>query len=338
MDFAVPILGFLLVLMPALTWLYRYGFRRRRQALHSFMASGLVPDLVAQARPWRRRAKAACLLLAAGLLVIALMQPRWGLKPEEAPRFGRDIVVILDVSLSMLAADVVPNRLERAKVMVQGLVEQLREDSGHRLGLVAFAGRASLQSPLTLDYSLFLDRLADANPTSARHKGTDIGGALRQSPARFENLDPAYTDLILLSDGEDHPGQAFDAAQDLAQEGFTLYSVAVGDDEGAVSIRVPGEKGGFVLHRHNGKDVQTRTRPALLAELSSLTGGRLQLAVADASPLRIMYRDEIASKPRRQVAAGTGEFLSDQYHWFVLLALLLISLENIIRERVGKRV
>ncbi|MDP6953903.1 MAG: VWA domain-containing protein, partial [Alphaproteobacteria bacterium] len=153
-DFAVPTLALLLVLVPALAWLYRYGSQRRQQAVQRFLASGLIPDLVAQAGRWRRRAKAGCLILAVGLMVMALMQPRWGLKPEEAPRFGRDIIVVLDVSLSMLAEDVAPNRLERAKAMVRDLIETFREEGGHRLGLVAFAGRASLQSPLTLDYGL----------------------------------------------------------------------------------------------------------------------------------------------------------------------------------------
>ncbi len=334
MDFAVPILGLLLVLLPGLAWLYGYAARRRQRALRNFMATGLVPSLVAQAGPWRRHVKAACLILASGLLVIALMQPRWGLKPEEAPRWGRDVIVVLDVSLSMLAEDVAPNRLERAKGMVRGLIEVFRADGGHRLGLVAFAGRASLQSPLTLDYGLFLDRLGAAGPASARHKGTDIGGALQQSLSRFGNLDPEYTDIILLSDGEDHRGKAFDAAHAMAQKGFTLYSVAIGEDDGSVSIRVPGDDGGFVVHRHGGEEVKTRTRPALLAELSSVTGGRLHLGMADANPLRVIYLDEIASKPRRQVAAGTGEFLSAQYHWFVLLAMMLIGLEGFIRERV----
>ncbi len=338
MDFAVPILGVLLVLVPGIVWLYGYGARRRRQALHSFLETGLVPDLVAQAKPWRRQVKAACLILAAGLLVLALMQPRWGLKPEEAPRWGRDIIVILDVSLSMLAEDVAPNRLERARTMAAGLVEDLREEGGHRLGLVAFAGRANLESPLTLDYALFLDRLATAGPTSARIKGTDIGGALQQSLSRFGNLDPEFTDLILLSDGEDHQGKAFDAARALAQEGFTLYSVAIGEDDSAVSIQVPGEEGSVIVHQYAGEDVQTRSRPALLAELSSLTGGRLHLAVADASPLQVVYREEIKSKRRRLVAAGTGEYLSAQYHWFVLLALLLIAGEAFIRERTRERV
>jgi Ca-activated chloride channel family protein len=213
MDFTSPLAGFLLLFLPGLVWLYAYGARRRRRALRRFLASGLAPRLVAEAPPWRRRAKAACLILAAASLAVALMQPRWGMRPEAAPRWGRDLIVVLDVSLSMLAEDVFPNRLEQAKAMVRGLIEEFRDDGGHRLGLVVFAGQASLQSPLTSDYGLFLDRLAAAGPTSARRKGTDVGAALRQSLSRFGDLDPAFTDIILLSDGEDHEGAAFDAAQ-----------------------------------------------------------------------------------------------------------------------------
>lgn len=332
MEFTSPVLGLLLLSVPVLIWLYQHGAGRRRRALERFLASGLLRRVVADTRPWRRPARAACLVLAAASLVVALMEPRWGVRPEEAPRWGRDIVVVLDVSLSMLAEDAAPNRLEQAKGMVRDLVDEMRGDGGHRLGLVVFAGRASLQSPLTADYALFLERLETAGPTSARHKGTDLGGALSQSTSRFADLDPAFTDIVLLSDGEDHEGTAFDAAQSLAQEGITLYAVALGEDDAAVEIPVPGEDGSLVAHRHHGEEVRTRTRPALLAQLSILTGGELYLVAPEAAPLRRAYRDEIAAKPRRQVAAGTGEYLAAQYQWFALLALALIGLESLLRH------
>ena len=135
--------------------------------------------------------KALCVVGAVACLVVALMRPQWGETEEEVPRRGRDLLIMLDLSLSMLAEDVRPNRLEHAKSLVRELVAAVRAEGGHRLALVTFAGRATLETPPTLDYGLFLERLEAADPARVRVKGTMIGDALRQTVAASAGSSPA---------------------------------------------------------------------------------------------------------------------------------------------------
>ncbi|MDP6351865.1 MAG: VWA domain-containing protein, partial [Alphaproteobacteria bacterium] len=227
--------------------------------------------------------------------------------------------------------DAEPNRLGRAKTMIRALVDEIRKEGGHRLGLVAFAGRASLQSPLTLDYAFFLDRLEAAGPDSVPRKGSSIGGAIRQSLQRFGALDHDFTDLILVSDGEEHDSSALDAARLAAAEGVSLYAVAVGGADRGAPIPLPGADGQTDYLQHDGAEVRTRTRPALLVEIAGATGGSVSLNGDGA--LQRIYTQQIADKPRRQVAAATGERAAVQYHWFVVAALMLLALESLVRER-----
>lgn len=213
MRFAAWPYLYLLGLLPALLALYLYAFWRKRQALAVFAGLALGPQLVPGFSRVRRWFKTLCILNAVGFLVLALTQPQWGIDWQNAPRRGRDLVIMLDVSLSMLAEDVRPNRLERARESISTLIELLRQEGGHRLGLVAFADRASLQCPLTLDYAFFLKRLQEAGPDTVTRQGTLIGDAIQHMLSVFGTLEPAYTDVILITDGEDHNSLPLDAAQ-----------------------------------------------------------------------------------------------------------------------------
>jgi Ca-activated chloride channel family protein len=155
MYFAATPYTYLLVLIPVVLALYVYAFVRKRQALATFMDPSLISRLLPGHSRRRQWAKALCTVGAVAALVLALMQPQWGIDWQDIPRHGRDLIILLDVSISMKAQDVLPNRLEQAKQAVRKLVEYLQTTGGHRLGLVAFAGRASLRSPMTLDYPFF---------------------------------------------------------------------------------------------------------------------------------------------------------------------------------------
>ncbi|MFO1349795.1 MAG: VWA domain-containing protein [Gammaproteobacteria bacterium] len=203
----------LLCLVPALLVLYGYAFVRKRQALNAFADLALAPKLLPGYSRRRQWDKALCLIGAAGCLALALLQPQWGSSPLDMPRRGRDLIIALDVSLSMLAEDARPNRLQRSKAAIADLVEVIRQEGGHRLGLAAFAGRASLLCPLTLDYPFFLKRLAELGTNSVAREGTLIGDALQQILQDFGTLEPGYTDIILISDGEDHGSFPQEAAQ-----------------------------------------------------------------------------------------------------------------------------
>jgi Ca-activated chloride channel family protein len=172
MRFAAFPAVYLLALAPALLLLSAYALRRRREALAALVARNLAPRLLPAASERRAWLRALCLAGAVASLVVALMQPQWGTGGRELPLRGRDLIVLLDVSHSMLAEDVEPNRLAQAKAAARLLAEAVQRDGGHRLGLLTFAGRADVQCPLTRDYGLFLKRLEDATPDAVARRGT----------------------------------------------------------------------------------------------------------------------------------------------------------------------
>ncbi|HZA65895.1 MAG TPA: VWA domain-containing protein, partial [Geminicoccaceae bacterium] len=280
----------------------------------------------------RRWSKALCFVGAVGCLVLALMQPQWGETEEDTPRRGRDLVIVLDLSLSMLARDARPNRLEHAKDLVRELVETVRAEGGHRLGLVTFAGRAAVQSPLTLDYGLFLERLASAHPAQVRLKGTLIGDALRQTVRAFGRLEPGYTDLVLITDGDDHGGVPDETARLLADQGIALYVVGVGDAREGARIPLPDDQGRETFLRYDGAEVHTRMRPDVLASIARRADG-VYVADDDGGGLERLYATYIADLPRRQLDAQSRPVAAHRFQWFVLAALILLGVEMMLRER-----
>ncbi len=328
---------YLLALPPILLALYAYGFWRRRRALARLIELPLAARLLPRIDRPRRWAKAACIAGAAACLVLALMEPRWGETEEEAPRRGRDLVIALDVSLSMLAEDASPSRLERAKAIVRGLVEALRAEGGHRLGLVTFAARATLQSPLTLDYGLFLERLAKAHPAQVPAKGTRIGDALRQTARALGGLEPGYTDLLLITDGDDHGSLPDEAARWLADQGVGLYVIGVGDSGGGAPIPLAGDNGRSTYLRYDGVEVSTRMRSDVLAGMALRSHGVYLAAQDGDEPLVELYASRIADLPRRELEVRSRPVPAERFQWFVLAALLLLSAEMALRERPAAR-
>jgi Ca-activated chloride channel family protein len=333
MRFAASSFVYLLALLPLLGALYAYGFWRRRSSLAAFVERPLAARLLPRINDTRRWLKALCMVGAVACFVVALMQPQWGETEEDVPRRGRDLVIMLDASLSMLAEDVAPNRLEYAKSLVRELVGNVRAEGGHRLALVTFAGRATLQSPLTLDYGLFLERLAQADPARVRIKGTLIGDALRQTLQSFGRLEPGYTDLLLITDGDDHGSLPAQTAQLLADRGIRLYVVGVGEPNSGVRIPVEDGNGQHTYLSYNGLEVQTRMRTELLADLA-LRGDGVYLAANDRSDaLARLYATQIQDLPRRQLDAQSRSVAAHRFQWFIAAALVLLGLETALRER-----
>ena len=323
----------LLVVVPALALLYLWGFRRRRRALQGFVALGLAQRLVG-AHSWRRRgAKAALLVAAVGLLAVAVTEPQWGRDVGDTARRGRDIYILLDVSQSMLAEDAAPNRLEAAKAAIVDFVDHLRAIGGHRLGLVAFAGRASLQCPLTLDYAFFLNRLGQVATSSVERQGSAIGDAIRKTLYGFGSLDATYTDFVIISDGEDHGSLVLEAARTAADEGVAIYTVGVGDPAQGARIPIVTVEGARAYLRFAGEDVVSVMQEPLLMQLARASKGAYLQARTGPIDLNKLYVDHIAAKAQRELEVTEGERLVERYHWFVVVALALLAVEMLIGER-----
>jgi Ca-activated chloride channel family protein len=326
--------AWLLALLPALAALYAYGFRRKRQAVAAFvdpaLASRLLPASDARAG-WPR---ALCLLAATACLVVGLMQPHWGEGGRPLPLLGRDIVVLLDVSYSMLAEDARPNRLERAKSAIGALVEAVQRDGGYRLGLVAFAGGADVLCPLTRDYDLFLKRLGDASVDAAIHRGTSIATALQAALHRVGELAPGYTDVILVSDGEDHEGHAAEAAAMIGRQGLRLDTAGVGDPDRSAPIPIAAGAGRAYL-THDGQEVRTRAQSGLLIALADAAGGTYTELGDNSGGLDRLYREQIARAPRRELGSAASPELGARFQVLVVPAILLLALELALRRSGG---
>ena len=333
MRFAVFSYCYLLGLLPVLLAIYAYGFWRGRKSLAAFIERPLAARLLPRVNGTRRWLKALCIAGAVTCLVIALMQPQWGETEEDVPRRGRDLVVVLDASLSMLAEDSPPNRLEYAKGLVRELVEDVRAEGGHRLALVTFAGRAVLQSPLTLDYGLFLERLAQVDPARVRIKGTLIGDALRQTLQSLGRLEPGYTDLLLITDGDDHGSLPAQTAELLADRGISLYVVGVGSPQSGARIPLADGNGQQTYLRYNGFEVQTRMRADLLADMALRADGVYLVADDGRDALVRLYATHIDHLPRRQLDAQSRSVAAQRFQWFIAAALVLLGLEMALRER-----
>lgn len=281
-------------------------------------------------RPPTSRRVMAIILLATGLVLLtaAAMRPQGDPQEVEVSAKGRDLVFLIDVSRSMLAQDLPPNRLERTILAIKELVPHLR---GDRVGLVVFSGNAALKCPLTLDYEFFLAVLENIGPHDVSRGGTNVGDALRVIADRMLNEDSRYQDIILISDGEDHDSYAVEAAAALADKGVRIHAVGIGSIEGA-RIPDPDRPGRYITH--DGETVHSALNETLLKAVAAATPGGSYLPARTGNfELQSMYSDVIISEEEHAIQSGMKLQWREWFQAPLLLGLLLLSLEAIIRGK-----
>jgi Ca-activated chloride channel family protein len=320
---------FLLWIIPAMVIFYLYAFRKRDRLLALFCGKELVGELVTDIKKGRRRVKAFLSLLAMAFGIVALTQPQWGYHWEEIKRLGVDIIVAIDVSESMLAEDVKPSRLKRAKREVFDLIEMLE---GDRIGLIVFAGTSFVQCPLTLDYGackMFLDYIdTDLIPVP----GTALADAIRTATASFSRRERKSKALILITDGENHEGEPIEAAKEAKQEGIKIFPIGVGRKEG-VPIPLRGGSGGFKKDRQ-GDMVITHLDETTLQKIALETGGSYVSSVTGDMDLDKIYKEGIKQRiEQKQLKSTRKRRWEQRFQWFILCALLFIGLEFFVSER-----
>lgn len=320
-----------LLLVPGLALLVWLAFRARRRALERFGDSELVAKLSEGVNRPGRLTKAILVLIALPLLVVALARPQFGTRVETVRSEGRDIVVALDVSASMLAEDLAPNRLERAKLEVGRLVRAL---DGDRVGLVAFAGDALVQSPLTSDYGAAMLFLGAMDTETVAVQGTDLGRALATAVDVFEEgAVGGQRVLLVVTDGEDHEGE-IDAGVARARElGVEIHTVGIGSREG---VPIPeydasGRRVGF-LRDDEGQVVTTRLEEAPLRSIAEATGGRYVAAQGNTTELTRLA-EEIATGRGAELESRQITQFNEQFQIFLGVAILLLLIETAIPER-----
>jgi Ca-activated chloride channel homolog len=330
MQFGNPTSFWLLVLAPVLALFLVWSFGARRRALERFASAPLVQRLADSVRPVARRWKAALIVIVVTLAGVALAQPRWGFEWREVKRQGVDIFVLLDVSKSMLTEDVRPNRLTQAKYAVQDLLDELH---GDRIGLIAFAGTAFVQCPLTIDYEAFRLTLKDADPRIIPRGGTAIGPAIRTALKAFDAGEGRDHAIVLITDGEQTEGDALAAADEAAKAGVKIYTIGVGTAEGElIPIREEGKPMEFLKDK-DGEVVKSRLDEGTLRELALRTGGIYVRSAAGDFGVDTIYSKGIAQLQRKQYETRLQKQYFERFQWPLGLAFVLLLAESFVTDR-----
>ena len=334
MRFAEPDFLWCLFTLPLFALLFAYAYHRRKKLAARFVSLSMLPKLSTSVSPWRRLTKMLLLLLALAFLFVALARPQWGHKMEHIERRGLDLVLLQDISLSMLAEDIKPNRLVRSRHEIAAFLESL---SGDRVGLVAFSGEAQVMVPLTLDYGTVQMMLQELNPGWLM-PGTNLEAAIRKGMQLFKNSGGAgkYSVMILMSDGEGLEAEAVTAAKEAAELGIRIYTVGIGSREG---VPIPVKtKNGEVAYKKDmqGNIVTTRLEDGTLQEIANVTGGLYFYANPSEFQLQKVL-SEIATLEKKDQATDRMENYQDRYQIFLGLAALLFLVEALVSERGRRR-
>jgi Ca-activated chloride channel family protein len=318
--------------IPFLCAVLVYAWKKRRKALEVFIEVGLLDRIHISSDHGRRFLKEALLLIALLFLIFSMTRPSWNPKPETVERWGRDVVFLLDISKSMLAEDLVPNRLERAKLAIADCVDQIQ---GDRVGLVAFAGTAAIKCPLTLDYGFFRMMLEGISIDSIARGGTMIGDALRKVMTDvFDDQAKEYKDIILITDGEDHDSFPVEAAKMMGEKGIRLIAVGLGDENEGKRIPVTNEDGQKTFMKYKGQEVWSKLDGDSLRKMVNATPGGRYLNVATGTiDLGEVYRQLIASAEKKALESETIKRFEEKFQIFLTMGFILLCLEMIISER-----
>ena len=317
---------YLLALIPLLMVILAFVSHRRKRLLARFGNTELVRELIPDFSVSRQRLKALLYLTALTLLIFAAARPQLGSKLREVKAEGVEMMLVVDVSNSMLAEDVTPSRIERTRYAISRLVERMKED---RLGIVAFAEEAEVVLPITGDYKMAEAMVKRLSPSLIAHQGTDIGEALEVALLSFTDSTKESKSrvIILITDGEEHNQRTEAAIEQAVAEGVMVCAIGIGTPEGT-PLKINGE----LIEDEDGKMVVTKLGEPLLQHIAEATGGIYTRSRNDNFGLEdiITRLDEIEATQLTQV---TFEEYDEQYQWFLGVALLLLIAEIFIMER-----
>ena len=332
MRFGNPELFLLLLLLPIFAGFFIWAYQRKKAALQRFASMRLITKLTPSVSTSRQVLKWVLFCIFFTFLVLALVRPRFGAKMEMVERKGIDVMVALDISQSMLAEDITPNRIERAKHEIAKLIDNLQ---GDRIGIIVFAGESFVQCPLTLDYGAAKMFLEAVSTGWVELQGTALADAIKQAAEALGSKTKKHKVLILISDGEDHQGQAVEAAKAAAQEGIVIYTVGVGSESG---VPIPMSRGGNnVIYKKDksGNLVMTRLNPMILEKIAVEGRGKYFHAGTDLD--LTVIAGEIARMEKKDLGMSHLTVYEERYQIFLAIALLLLIVEFFISERIRRK-
>jgi len=272
--------------------------------------------------------KSFIVLIGITMLIIALINPKIGTKIETFQRLGVDIVFAVDVSKSMLAEDIAPSRMEKSKQLVSQVINNL---GGDRIGIVAYAGKAFPQLPLTTDYSSAKMFLQNMNTDMLSSQGTAINEAIRLSSTYFDQDQSTERLLFIVSDGEDHNDLSFDMAEIAAKNNITIYSIGVGTEKG---VPIPIKKNGVVMSYKkdfNNEVVITKLNKNYLQNISQKTGGKyINGAITEYVIEEVV--DILENTEKKEFDTQKFSEFEDQFQWFILIGFLFVFIDIFMRD------
>jgi len=327
LTFGSPAWFWALLLLLPLAWVFRESARRRSLLLARILAPRLQGSLAATVSPLLRTLRAILLFLSLALLVTGLARPRYGSIEREIRSSGRDVILAIDTSRSMLSTDTAPTRLGRAKLIAQDLLNLLK---GDRVGLIAFAGSAFLQAPLTLDKGAVLTSIQDLDTATIPKGGTDLASAIRMATAAFGKGETMSRALILMTDGDDLEDDAIEAAKEAAVAGVRIFTIGFGSPSGSlIPIRTEEGRNDFVRDE-NGRPVNSKLDADRLSRIATETGGFYQPFGQDAAS--VIYTKGILPMQEQEGGVMSSRKPIERYAWPVTAALLLLALWTVLGE------
>ena len=330
MQFANKIYFWLLLLLPLLALFFWWSERARQKLLAQFVEARLLPQLTVGISLARRKWRFVLLLLAVLSLIIALAQWQYGYDLEEVEQNGLDVVVAIDTSKSMLTTDITPNRLERAKLAA---LELMQRSGADRLGLIAFAGEAFLECPMTVDTNVFEQSVQELDVNTIPQGGTDLASAINTAVAAFKETGHHHA-LVLLTDGEDNSSEsdALAAAQNADKAGLKIFTIGVGTAEGDLIHITDANGNSDYVRDENGNVVKSHLNEPLLKQIAKVSGG-FYMPLRGADTMDVLYERGLAPLPKSELKAQPVRRYHEKFYWPLSLAMVLLLAEMFLPER-----
>ena len=324
--FEDPAYLWLLLLVPVLAAFWFLMRQRQKSKLRKFGDLELVRQLMPDVSRWRSAAKYGLLLGSLTLLIVAFARPHWGSGTKTEKRTGIEIIIAMDISNSMRAEDVTPSRLDRAKMMVENLVDKFSND---KIGLIVFAGDAFVQLPMTSDYVSAKMFLSSIDPTMIGTQGTDIATAIDMAEHSFSQDEQVGKAIVVITDGEDHEGGAVEAAEDAKNRGMRVFVLGVGSTGGAP---IPDPSSGKYMIDETGNTVMSILNEDMCRQIAQAGGGSY-IHVENGYAAQQQLNDELDKLSKKEITAEVYNSYDEYFVWFALGALVLLVLEVLLLER-----
>ena len=326
--FANPHLLWLLALVPVMIVAFAVVLRLRRRNLSRFGDLATVKSLLRDVSSWRVHTKFILFVTAYTAVVFAAARPQFGAKLREEKSEGVEMMLVVDVSRSMMAEDFLPNRLDRTRYAIDKLFSSLNQD---RVGVVVFAGEAKVQLPITSDYRMARSFAKRLSIDLVGVQGTELGEAIDLASLSFSDRDGASRVMVLITDGEAHDSGAVAAAERAAERGIRIFAIGIGSPEGA-----PIKIGGELIKDEKGEIVVSRLNEQLLQDIAEKGNGGYLRATNAAFGLDEIV-DEIASMEKSERTTLNFEEYNEQFGWLLWIAVILLFVEFLLLDRRNYR-